>query len=83
VPASIRFANGRKEPLDVYVEPWPERFRLQPGEELEIRAGAGSGDDDWLRVEAHEEGITLWADVGHEPEYLIDGKPARWRSWSD
>jgi hypothetical protein len=81
VPASVRFANSQKEPLDVYVEPWPERFRLQPGEELEIRAAAPVVDD-WLRVECHDEGVTLWADLGHEPEYFIGGEPAAWRSWT-
>jgi hypothetical protein len=74
------FKNERAEPLDVYVEPWPEQFRLRPGELLEF-CYEGSPEQEWIEVQAHEEGVTLWTNIGDNPEFLIDGKPANGRSW--
>jgi hypothetical protein len=82
VTVKFAFENERPEPIDVYVEPWPERFKLQPSELLEFQYDAHP-DGESIRVIAHEEGITLWTGIGHEPQFLIDGKPANDRSWTD
>jgi hypothetical protein len=74
------FENNRPEALDVHVEPWPELFRLQPGERLEFRYEAPP-DGETISIIAHDEGITLWTAIGSQPEFLIDGKPANDRSW--
>jgi hypothetical protein len=78
---TVAFRNERPDAFDVYVEPWPERFRLRPGEQLEFRYE--TRPDETVKVIAHDEGITLWTGIGSRPEFLIDGKPANDRSWKD
>lgn len=78
--ATFRFRNELQQPLDVYVEPWPELFRLLPGELLEFEYSAPP-DGGWMEIISHDEGVTVWADVPDEPRFLIDGKPANHRSW--
>jgi hypothetical protein len=77
---TFAFENNRSEAFDVYVEPWPELFRLQSGERLEFRYEAPPAGET-ISISVHEEGITLWTGIGDEPEFLIDGKPANERSW--
>ena len=80
--ARFGFRNERPQAVDVYVEPWPERFRLAPGELLEFHYEVPP-DGEFIEVLAHEEGITLWCGIGDQPEFLIDGQPANERSWRD
>jgi hypothetical protein len=80
--SSFSFENHRSQPVDVYVEPWPQRFRLQPGEVLEIRYPA-KPEPAAVSIYTHDDGITLWADLGDAPEYLIGGEQAKDRNWAD
>lgn len=77
---TFAFRNRRSDACDVYVEPWPEQFRLQPGELLEFRYEVPR-QGETIEVTAHDEGITLWTGIGDQPEFLIDGRPANDRSW--
>jgi hypothetical protein len=80
VAVRFGFKNERAEPVDVYVEPWPELFRLQPGQLLEFHYQAPA-EGEWIQVEPHDEGITLWTGLGDQPEFFIDGKLANDWSW--
>ena len=79
---TVRFAfrNDRPDTVNVFVEPWPELFRLKPGELLEFQYDAPP-EGEAIEVVAHDEGLTLWTGVDHESKFLIDGKPADDRSW--
>ncbi|HEX8653608.1 MAG TPA: hypothetical protein VF693_00085 [Allosphingosinicella sp.] len=78
----VEFENKRSEPIDVYVEPWPHRFRLKPGERLEFRYQAPE-EGDMVSICSHDDGVTLWTGVADDPEFLIDGENAADRSWDD
>jgi hypothetical protein len=78
----FEFENTRPEPIDLFIEPWPHRFRVKPGEKLEFRYEAPA-DGDFVSICSHDEGITLWTGIGHDPVFLIDGENAEDRIWDD
>ncbi|HYG30735.1 MAG TPA: hypothetical protein VD887_11040 [Allosphingosinicella sp.] len=82
VETRFEFENKASEPIDVYVEPWPHRFRLRPGQRLEFRYEAAA-EGDTVSIYSHDDGITLWTGVSGDAEFLIDGENAEHRSWED
>ena len=69
---------------DIYVEPWPKRYTMRPGEVLAMAWDPSKDDPNTVEMIVHEEGITFWLNFeGDELEITIDGKPAEKRDWAN
>ena len=76
------FRNGKDGPIYVSVEPWPECFELESGEELTlIWDGPATGDaikTDFI----NDRELVVWPNGEIDTiKYLIDGEDAQERSW--
>ncbi|WP_267395710.1 MULTISPECIES: hypothetical protein [unclassified Sphingomonas] len=76
------FANRKDGPIYISVEPWPECFELEPGDELTLiwnaRAVGETAQVDFINEReliVHPEGAI------DQMQFLINGKPAREKSW--
>lgn len=76
------FVNKRDGPIYISVEPWPECFELEPGDRLTLiwdaRPTGESAQVDFINereLVVHPEGAL------DEMQFLINGKPAREKSW--
>ena len=76
------FVNKRDGPIYISVEPWPECFELEPGDRLTLiwdaRPTGESAQVDFINereLVVHPEGAL------DELQFLINGKPAREKSW--
>lgn len=77
------FVNDKDRPLYVSVEIWPECFELEPSENLTLVWDAPDiGDTAQINI-ANDDEIIVWLNGQiDEVQFLIDGKPARDRSWA-
>jgi len=59
---SIRLHNSRKSPLNLYLEPWGEIHKLNPGKmiRIDVAGPAGTAPDNMLEVESKEDSLTVW-----------------------
>ena len=80
---SMTLENDRSEVLPVFVEPWPEYYKLRKGEKLKIVFEPRSDVADVIEIVAHDEGLTIYPEFGDNAEITIDGEDATSRSWSD
>lgn len=76
------FVNKRDGPIYISVEPWPECFELEPGDRLTLiwdaRPTGETAQVDFINereLVVHPEGAL------DEMQFLINGKPAREKSW--
>jgi hypothetical protein len=58
----ITVRNSRKQRLNVYLEPWGERYVLKPDETLRIQAQGPAEPSSNAALEIHsgEDSVTLW-----------------------
>lgn len=76
------FLNEKTWPIYVSVEPWPQCFELMPNDCLTLTwDGPDVGDAsqfEWI----NDEEIIVWPEGNIDAiEYLINGEPAKDRSW--
>jgi hypothetical protein len=79
---SISLRNDRNEELPVFVEPWPEHYKLREGETLKI-VFEPRMEVPVIDIVAHDEGLSIHPEFGDSAEITIDGKDATNRSWTD
>jgi hypothetical protein len=76
------FVNKKDGPIYVSIEPWPECFELEPGDRLTIVWDAKDGGDT-IQVDFindRELVIEPWGPID-EMQFLLNGEPARAKSW--
>ena len=60
--------NERADEMPVFVEPWPEHYRLRANETLRIVFQPRTDLDEVIEVVAHDEGLTIY------PEFVDDAE---------
>jgi hypothetical protein len=75
--------NERGEKLPIFVEPWPEHYKLCKNETLKIVFEPSADVAEVVEVVAHGEGFTIYPNFANNVEITIDGKDASHRSWKD
>jgi hypothetical protein len=76
------FVNKKDGPIYIFVEPWPECFELEPGEQLTLIYGQPAEGDGLLVQFINDRELVVWpTEVDPEPQVLIDGVSAEGRSW--
>ena len=78
---SFSLKNDREEELPIFIDPWPEFYKLRKGEALTVVFESRS--ERALEIVAHDEGLTLFPNFAEDPEITINGKDASSRSWID
>ncbi len=68
---TLQIENGRATDLVFTVEPSTQAWAMPPGASFEVRTRGGSPAR--IRVEATENGITVWPEEGAETSLLADG----------
>lgn len=76
------FVNDKDGPIYISVEIWPECFELEPGEKLTLIWDAAD-DRDAVQVNfINERELVVWPEGDLDGmQFLINGNPARDRSW--
>jgi len=54
------FQNNRKQCLDIWLEPWGEKYTLEPKESIRLLA-TGVHPDFHLSLELEEDGLIIWS----------------------
>jgi len=82
-PRQISFTlkNERADELPIFVEPWPEHYRLRKDETLRINFEPRTDVIEVVEIVAHDEGLTIYPEFVDDAEITIDGKDAANRSW--
>lgn len=77
------FRNDKDSPIYVSVEPWPECFELEPGEELTLIWDApDSGETAQINF-INERELIVWPNGDIDKiQYLINDEEAEGRSWT-
>ena len=76
------FVNDKDDPIYISVEIWPECFELEPGDKLTLIWNAAEGRDAAQINFINERELVVWPEGDiDEMQFLINGKPARDRSW--
>jgi len=77
------FVNRNKVPIYVSVEPWPECFELEPGEELTLIYDA-TDDGNTVQIDfVNTQELVVWPKGQIDDiKYLINGQPGEDRSWA-
>jgi hypothetical protein len=77
------FVNGKSEPIYVSVEPWPECFKLEPGDKLTLIWNAAEKGDAAQILFINEREFVIWPNGRiDEMQFLVNGEPGRDRSWA-
>ena len=79
---SFTLKNERRDELSVFVEPWPEYYKLRNGEVLKIAFEPRTDVAEVIEIVANEEGLTIYPEFVNDAEITIDGKDAANRSWA-
>jgi hypothetical protein len=76
------FVNKKDSPIYISVEPWPECFELEPGDRFTLIWDARSTGDA-VQVDFINERELVIDPSGaiDRMQFLINGEPARERSW--
>ena len=76
------FRNDRDDPIYVSVEIWPECFELEPGDKLTLIWNAPD-DAETAQVNfINERELVIYPNGDtHEMQFLLNGEPAKDRSW--
>jgi hypothetical protein len=77
-----KFVNKQEGPIYVSVEPWPECFELEPGEELTLIWDSADGSEALQIDFINERELVVWPSGVHEIQFLINGEEAEARSWT-
>ncbi len=59
----LHLSNSRSSPLRLYLEPWAEELDLETKTTITIEQEPGT-DDGRLEIEAIEEGVVLYGNIG-------------------
>lgn len=81
--AQHTFVNRKNGPIYISVEPWPQCFELEPGNNLAlIWDGPTSGDT--LQIDfINERELVVWPNGDIDGiRYLFNGEPGEDRSWT-
>ncbi len=76
----MTFENKREEVSEMWIEPWPDCFRLKPGEKLTMEFDCPEPNEP-MHVELTDASLVLWPNTLSHPNYAIDGQPANERNW--
>lgn len=77
------FVNDKDGPIYISVEIWPECFELEPGEKLTMVWNAPENSEAAQIHFINERELVVWPQGDLESmEFLINGIPARDRSWA-
>lgn len=68
------FTNETGKPFDVFVEPYSERYELQPGDYLTVIYRGE--EEEPHSVYMHSDHLIIWPNGVLEPLVEINGKPA-------
>jgi len=75
--------NDRDEPIYISIEPYPECYELEPGEELTMIYVPRANDvlSEVKVIDVHN--LVIWPpDNVYDWTILIDGKDAEYRNWN-
>lgn len=77
------FENGKDEPIYVSVEPWPECFKLEPGDKLTLIWDAAEAGDAVQVIFANERELVVWPQGKLDDlVILFNGGSSEGRSWA-
>ena len=80
---SFTLKNERDEQLPVFVEPWPEHYKLRKNETLKIAFEPRTDVADVVEIVAHSEGLSIYPNFVEDAEITINDEEAADRSWAD
>ena len=77
------FENGKDGPIYVWVEPWPERFELEPGDKLTLIWNAAEAGDAVQVDFINERELIVWPNGDlNDLVILFNGGSSEGRSWT-
>lgn len=75
--AKLELCNKQDRALEVMVEPYPDRYVLQPGDTMLLTASAEDAlGTNGFTINAYDGSIQIYADWDAEPVVLVNGWPA-------